>query len=72
MNKFAKTLVTVGILFVFFLLFALVVGGREASGHKTPGFFGLILTIAVYGAIRAIWKKKKNDENDDNGAMLQK
>lgn len=74
MSKFAKILVTIGVLFVYFLLSALVMGVRESSGHKTPGFMGIILLVAVIGAIRAIWKsEKKNNDNDNNDAsILQK
>lgn len=71
MNKTAKILVTICIVLVFFLLFAAIVGTREASGHKTPGFLGLILFAAVLGAIRAIWKSKKKDDDSDS-SMLQK
>lgn len=74
MNKFAKLLVTAGIIFVFFMLFAVVVGTRQDAGHETPGFLGLILFAAVYGAIRAVWKKdgKNNDEENNNTSILQK
>lgn len=73
MNKLAKVLVTIGVIFVFFLLFAALVGGREASGHKTPGFLGLILFAVVYYGVRAIWKNEKKDNNDDNDiSVLQK
>lgn len=68
MNKTAKILVTICIVLVFFLLFAAIVG---ISGHKTPGFLGLILFAAVLGAIRAIWKSKKKDDDSDS-SMLQK
>ena len=72
MSKFAKLLVTIGVLFVFFMLFAVIVGARGDAGHSTPGiFFGLILFAAVIGAIRAIWKSDKKDEKDNEG-MLQK
>ena len=71
MSKFAKLLVTIGVLFVFFMLFAVIVGARVDAGHSTPGIFGLILFAAVIGAIRAIWKSDKKDEKDNEG-MLQK
>ena len=71
MSKFAKLLVTIGVLFVFFMLFAVIVGARGDAGHSTPGIFGLILFAAVIGASRAIWKSDKKDEKDNEG-MLQK
>ena len=49
-------------------------GTREASGHSTPGFLGVILLLAVIGAVRAIWKsgKKDGDKSDSNSSVLQK
>lgn len=70
MSKLAKILVTVGVLCVFFLLFAAIVGVREASGHESPGIFGLILFMALLGAIRAIWKSGKKNSNDNNNSSV--
>lgn len=73
MNKLAKIIVTIVVLLVFFLLFGAVVGNRSASGQQTQGLFGLILFAAVIFSIRAIWKSEKNNDNDkDNGSILQK
>ena len=76
MNKTAKVVVTIIVVFAFFLLFALVNAGREASGHSTPGILGLILLAGAYGAIKAIWKsgkgKSKDNSNDYPDSMLQK
>lgn len=72
MSKFAKILVTIGIVFIFFIFFSIIVGTAEASGQKTPGFLGLILFAAVIGAIRLVWKNDKNTGNDNKGGMLQK
>ncbi len=72
MNKTAKIVVTIIVVFAFFLLFALVNAGREASGHSTPGILGLILLAAAYGAIRAIWKSGKDNNNNYPDSMLQK
>lgn len=73
MNKLAKILVTIVALFVFFLLFAAIVGSRSDAGHQTPGFLGVILFAALIGGIRAIWKSGKDSdkENNDN-SVLQK
>ena len=72
MSKFAKILVSSGIVIVFLLLYAAVVGGRNASGHQTPGIFGLILLAGTYGAIRAIWKSDKKDDKNGDSSILQK
>ena len=76
MSKTAKIIVTIIVVFAFFMLFALVNAGREASGHSTPGILGLILLAAAYGAIRAIWKSGKDKSKDSNNnypdSMLQK
>lgn len=63
MNKTSKILVTVGAIVVFFLLFAVVMVGRDGAGQSTPGFLGLILVAALIGALRAIWKKRDNDDS---------
>lgn len=74
MNSFAKLLVTIVVIVLFLALFGALVGVRESSGHSTPGFLGVILLLAVIGAVRAIWKSGKNDEdkNDSNSSVLQK
>lgn len=74
MNYFAKVIVTVGVVFVFIILFAFVVSVGEPSNGGTPGILGLILMGAVIGAVRAIWKKdkKSDDTHDDNTSILQK
>ncbi len=59
MSKLSKILVTVGAIFIFFLLFGALVSARGDSGHSTPGILGLILLLALIGAIRAIWKKQQ-------------
>ena len=73
MNKFAKIIVTIVVLLVFFLLFGAVIGSRSATGQHTPGLLGLILFAVVVFSIRAIWKSGKNNDNDkDNGSILPK
>ena len=73
MNKQTKIIVTIVVLLVFFLLFGAVVGNRSASSQQSPGLLGLILFAAVIFSIRAIWKSKKNNDNDkDNSSILQK
>lgn len=51
MSKTAKVLVIIGIVAVFIVLFALLVGLRENEGHSTSGIIGAILLI---GAITGI------------------
>lgn len=70
MTKLAKALVTIGMIVVFFVLFALIVVAREAGGHSTPGILGLILFAGLIGGIRAVWKKDKSDNNGNS--VLQK
>ena len=71
MNKLVKILMTIVILFVFFLLFGAVVGSQSAAGQQTPGILGLILFAAVFFSIRTIWKSNKNDGNNNKGDLLQ-
>lgn len=65
-NKASKILVTVIVVIIFIILFSIVVNLRIKSGRKTPGMFGLILAFGLIGAIKAIWKKKNGQNNDNN------
>lgn len=58
MSTFVKIIVTIGVVFLFFIVFGAIVGIRGGSGHSTPGFLGLIVFAALIGALRAIWKGK--------------
>lgn len=69
MQKSTKVIVTIVAIVLFFILSAVVTGVRSDAGHSTPGFLGIILVAALIGALRAIWKK--SDNNEDN-TTLQK
>lgn len=73
MNRLTKTLVTIVLIVAFILLFALVVGINSQSGNRTPGILGLILLAGLYGALKAVWKKKgdNNDNRPNDGSVLQ-
>lgn len=76
MSKFTKVLVTVGIIFLYFILFAaLMIGGGKTFGYKVPGFLGFLLLSAACEAIRATWKSGKNNkesDSDNDSSILQK
>ena len=71
MSQLSKILVTVGVVFLFFIIFGAIAGSMSGAG-RTPGILGLIVFGALIGALRAIWKKPKNDDNNDNTSILQK
>ena len=71
MSQLSKILVTVGVVFLFFIIFGAIAGSMSDAG-RTPGILGLIVFGALIGALRAIWKKPKNDDNNDNTSILQK
>ena len=73
MNRFAKILVTIGCVFLFFIVAIPITAGIKDSG-SSPTFINMILIVGLYGAIRAIWKKPKQEENDndDHSSILQK
>lgn len=72
MDKLAKIFVTIGVIFLFFIIAIPITAGIKSSG-SSPTFINLILIIGVIGAIKAIWKKNKKNNNDDNSAsILQK
>lgn len=75
MSKLAKILVTVGVVFLFLIINTVIVGVRSEAGYKTPGFFAVILFVGMIGALKAIWKKPKNEndnKDNDNTSILQK
>lgn len=76
MTKLAKTVVTCIVIFVFIILSIFNSAARDATGHSTPGVIGMILLVGVIGAIRMIWDKGENDNNNKNdegdNSILQK
>ena len=71
MSQLSRILVTVGVVFLFFIIFGAIAGSMSDAG-RTPGILGLIVFGALIGALRAIWKKPKNDDNNDDTSILQK
>lgn len=71
MSQLSKILVTVGVVFLFFIIFGAIAGSMSDAG-RTHGILGLIVFGALIGALRAIWKKPKNDDNNDDTSILQK
>lgn len=73
MKKSAKVLLTIGAIFLYILIATPIIGGMKESGQST-GLIGIILLAALIGAIRAIWKKpNEEDENkNDDSSVLQK
>lgn len=75
MSKSAKVLVTIGAIFLYILIATPILAAMKESGQSS-GFVGLILLVALIGAIRAIWKKPNNDtgnnDNANNSSVLQK
>jgi len=71
MNKVSKILVTIGIVFIFFILFGAIVGIRGEAGHRTPGIWGLAVFAGMVGALKTVWKKPKKEENENNNSILQ-
>lgn len=64
MEKSTKIIVTVVIVIAFIFLMALVGFLRESAGHSTPGILGIAVGCVFIAALRALWKKPK--DNDDN------
>ena len=75
MSKSAKVLVTIGAIFLYIIIATPIMAAMKESGQSS-GFIGLILLVALIGAIRAIWKKPKNegkkDDDENNSSVLQK
>jgi hypothetical protein len=64
MTKASKILATVAIIIVFMLLSAVLQAG-SGPGGRNPGILGIIFLIGLVVAIRAIWKKTKEDNADN-------
>lgn len=65
MSKVSKVIVTIVVIILFIVLSVVVQIVREEAGHHTPGIMGLIVLGAMIGALRAVWRKKKDDEGND-------
>lgn len=61
MSELSKILATIGVVVLFVIIFGAIVGSMSDAG-QTPGILGLIVFGALIGALRAIWKKPKNNE----------
>lgn len=71
MSQFSKILVTIGVVVLFIIIFTPIAGAASDAG-RTPGILGLIVFGALIGALRAIWKKPKDEDNNDSTSILQK
>jgi hypothetical protein len=60
MKTGAKVLSTIGVFLLFMLIYVPIAGSRADAGLG-PGILGLILFAGLIGAIRAIWKKAKEE-----------
>lgn len=65
MGKTTKILVTIGVVFLFFIVFGAIAGAMGDAG-RTPGILGLILVGVLIYVLKAIWKKSKNKEDGLN------
>ena len=72
MRELSKILATIGVVVLFVIIFGAIVISRSDADQKTPGILGLIVFGALIGALRAIWKKPKNNEKKDDTSILQK
>lgn len=72
MSQSSKIFVTIGAIFLFFIVFCAIIGIGNDSGQKTPYIFVLTSFVALIFAIHAIWKKPKQNDDNDNNSILQK
>ena len=56
---------------MYILIAVPITAGLKESGHSS-GIVGLVLLVALIGAIKAIWSKPKDDNEDNNHSILQK
>lgn len=72
MDKLGKVIVTIVVVVLFFVVFAVIVGVREDNGAHTPGIIGLAAFAGLIAALRAIWKKDDNDFGNHKGPDIDK
>ena len=73
MSKTSKYLVSLLVIIFFIIIFGAIVGVNSDSKNSTPGIFGLLVLAGFIGALRAIWKSKSSDNNNDSDTTtLQK
>ena len=72
MSNTSKVLVTIGIIIGFIFLFGLLTASRSSGGNSTPGIFGIILFVGMIAGIKSVWKKEKEQENEDDNHQLDK
>lgn len=65
MDKTTKILETIGVVFLFVIVFGAIAGAMGDAG-RTPGILGLILFGILICVLRAIWTKSKNEEDNLN------
>ena len=65
MSKVSKVIVTIVIIVIFVFLYAIIFGVRSETGNRTPGILGLVVFAGMIGAIRAVWKKDKKEDEDN-------
>lgn len=63
MTTASKIFATAAIIIVFMVLSAALQAG-SGPGGRSPGILGIIFLIGLIVAIRAIWKKPKEDKAD--------
>lgn len=71
MSKMAKIIVTIGAIIIYIIVATVIVASIKESGGSSS-FISLILLVALIGAIRAIWKKPKDDDANRDNSVLQK
>ena len=71
MDKLGKIIITVVAVVIFIVIFTVIVGVRSDNGAATPGIIGLAAFAGLIAAIKAIWKKDKG-ENENNEMDIDK
>lgn len=61
MKNGSKIIITIVAIVLFMAVFGAIVGVRGDAGSSTPGILGLVVGFGFIGAMRAVWKKDKDD-----------
>lgn len=72
MSQSFKIFVTIGAIILFLIISCAIIGIGNDSGQKTPYIFVLSTFVALFFLLHAIWKKPKQNDDNDNNSILQK
>lgn len=66
MNKLTKIIISIVFTIITLGIYVVIVGVSQDAGRRPPGILVMILFGALYGGLRAMWKRDKNKDKNNN------